>query len=78
MALVSEVLREWESIANRVAKGEVGEKMIVCGKSARWWDSEVKDSRRQLYKSMLDGNVDAWEDYCKLRKEVKDLVRKKK
>ena len=26
---------------------------------------------------MLDGNVDAWEDYCKLRKEVKDLIRKK-
>ena len=26
---------------------------------------------------MLDGNVDAWEDYCKLRK-VKDLIRKKK
>ena len=78
MALVSEVLREWESIVNRVAKREVGEKMIVCGKSARWWDSEVKDSRRQLYKSMLDGNVYAWEDYCKLWKEVKDLVRKKK
>ena len=80
-ALVGEVLREWESIVNRVAKREVGEKMIVCGKSARWWDSEVKDktnSRRQLYKSMLDGNVDAWEGYCKLRKEVKDLIRKKK
>ena len=42
-ALVGEVLREWESIVNRVAKREVGEKMIVCGKSARWWDSEVKD-----------------------------------
>ena len=80
-ALVGEVLREWESIVNRVAKREVGKKMIVCGKSARWWDSEVKDkinSRRQLYKSMLDGNVDASEDYCKLRKEVKDLIRKKK
>ena len=33
-ALVSEVLREWECIVNRIAKGEVGEKMIVCGKSA--------------------------------------------
>ena len=55
--------------------------MIVCGKLARWWDSEVKykiNSRRKLYKSMLDGNVDAWEDYCKLRKEVKDLIQKKK
>jgi len=27
---------------------------------------------------MLDGNVDAWEDYCKLQQEVKDLIRKKK
>ena len=27
---------------------------------------------------MLDGNADAWEEYCKLQKEVKDLVRKKK
>ena len=28
--LVSEVLHEWESIVNRVAKKEVGEKMIVA------------------------------------------------
>ena len=31
-----------------------------------------------MYKNVLDGNIDAWEDYRKLRKEVKDLVRKKK
>ena len=30
-ALVGEVLREWESIVNRVAKREVGEKIVVCG-----------------------------------------------
>ena len=24
---------------NRVAKSEVGEKVIVCGRLARWWDS---------------------------------------
>ena len=41
-ALVGEVLREWESIVNRVAKKKVGEKMTVCGKSVRWLDSEVK------------------------------------
>ena len=33
--LVSGVLHEWESIVNRVAKKEVGEKMIVCGRAAR-------------------------------------------
>ena len=40
--------------------------MIVCGKSVRWWDSEVKVK------------INAWENCCKLRKEVKNLVRKKK
>ena len=28
---------------NRVAKSEIGEKVIVCGRSARWWDSEIKE-----------------------------------
>ena len=66
---------------NRVAKEEVGEKMIVCGRAARWWDSEVKDkinSRREMYKKVINGNENSWEDYCKLRTEVKELVRKKK
>ena len=33
----------------------------MCVKSARWWDSEVKDkisSRRNLYKRMLHDNKD--------------------
>ena len=30
-SLVSEVLQEWEGIVNRVAKSEVGVKVIVCG-----------------------------------------------
>ena len=50
-AFMGEVLREWEGIVNRVVKREVWE-MIVCSMSARWWDSEVKDtinSRRQVY-----------------------------
>ena len=36
--LVSKVLWEWEEIVNRVAKSEVGEKVI---RSARCWDSET-------------------------------------
>ena len=31
---MNEVLREWE---NRVAKREVGDKMIVYGRAVRWW-----------------------------------------
>ena len=34
--LVSEVLEDWESIVNRVAKVEVGEKVVVCGRAIRW------------------------------------------
>ena len=46
---------------NRVAKMEVGEKVIVCGRSARWWDSEITERnalRRQLYKKVISG----WDD----------------
>ena len=34
-------MHEWEDIVNRVAKSVVGEKTIVCGKSARLWDNAV-------------------------------------
>ena len=79
--LVNEVLREWENIVNRVAKSEVGEKMIACGRAARWWDIEIKEKislRRELYKKVINGWEDLWDEYCRLRKEVKELVREKK
>ena len=40
--LVNEVVMEWENVVNRVAKCELGEKMIVCGRAARWWMSRSK------------------------------------
>ena len=55
--LVSEVLEDWESIVNRVAKAEVGQ-VLVCGRAARWWDNEIKakiEQRRELYKRILRG-----------------------
>ena len=81
--LVNEVLMEWENIVNRVAKSEVGEKMIVCGRAARWWDNEIKEKiiislRRELYKKVISGREELWDEYCRLRKEVKELVREKK
>ena len=36
--LVMNVLVDWESIVNEVAKAVVGEKLIVCGRAARWWE----------------------------------------
>ena len=43
--LVNEVLREWESNVNRVAKKEVRDKMIVCCRAARSWDNEINEAR---------------------------------
>ena len=79
--LVSEVLEDWESIVNRVAKAEVGEKVVVCGRAAKWWDDEIKakiEQRRELYKRILRGEDGLWEEYVRLRKEVKQLVTEKK
>ena len=75
--LVNEVVMEWESVVNRVAKSELGEKMIVCGRAARWWDEQIKDRinvKRKVYKKFANGREDLWDEYCRLRKEVKQLV----
>ena len=48
-------MHEWEDIVNRVAKSVLGEKTIVCGKSARWWGNEIKDKinhRHEVYKKI--------------------------
>ena len=79
--LLNEVVMEWESVVNRVAKCELGEKMIVCGRAARWWDEQIKDkinARRQVYKRVVNGRENLWGEYCRLRKEVKLLVIEKK
>ena len=79
--LVQEVVHEWEDIVNRVAKSVVGEKTIVCGKSARWWDSEIKDKihhRHEVYKKVVSGRKELWDEYCRLRKKVNEAVREKK
>ena len=34
--------------------------------------------RRELYKKVINGWEDLWDEYCILRKEVKNLVREKK
>ena len=77
--LVMNVLADWESI--EVAKAVVGEKLIVCGRAARWWDAEVKakiEHRRDVYRKIAGGQDELWEEYYMLRKEVKKLVIEKK
>ena len=68
--LVNEIVMEWESVVNRVAKCELGEKMIVCGRAARWWDEQIKDkinARRQVYKKVVNGREDLRGEHCRLQ-----------
>ena len=65
-------------VVNRVAKSVVGEKTIVCGKSARWWDNDKINRRREVYKKVISDRKELWDEYCRLRKEVKEAVREKK
>ena len=79
--LVYGVLAEWENIVNKVAKNVIGKKFIVCGKSVSWWDDEIKNKislRRELHKRMMHGQGDLWEQYCRVCREVKELVCSKK
>ena len=53
----------------------------MCGRAARWWDEQIKDkinARRQLHKKVVNGREDLWGEYCRLWKEVKQFVIKKK
>ena len=78
--LVKVVVQDWEETVKRVASKEIGEKVIVCGKAARWWDTEIKEKirlRRQVYKEISSGREDKWGEYYKLRSEIKELVCKK-
>ena len=48
---------------------------------ARWWDEQIKDkinARLEVYKKVVNGQEDLWGEYCRLRKEVKQLVIEKK
>ena len=50
------VVEEWEQVVKKVAKAEVGEKVVVCGRAVRWWDDEIKqkiEHRREAYKKIL-------------------------
>ena len=60
-------------MGENVAKTEVGEKMIVCGRAARWWDDEIRakiEHRRQVYRLIVSGEEELWEEYYRLRKEL--------
>ena len=45
----------------------------MCGRAARWWDDKI-NARREVYKKVVNGRKDLWDECCRLRKEVKQLV----
>ena len=74
--LVSAVVEEWEQVVKKVARAEVGEKVVVCGRAVRWWDDEIKqkiEHRREAYKKVLESQDNLWEEYSKLRRKVKNF-----
>ena len=76
--LVKAVVQDWEETVKRVASKEIGEKVIVCGKAASWWDGELIRLRRQVHKEITSGREDKWGEYYKLCSEIKELVSKEK
>ena len=55
----------------------------MCGRAAtycRWWDEQMKDRinvRWEVYKKVVNGWEDLWDEYYRLRKELKQLVMKR-
>ena len=39
---------------------------------------KLSSLRRELYKKVISGREELWDEYCRLRKEVKELVRENK
>ena len=78
--LVRRMARKWEKVVDKAASKALGRKLIICGRSVNWWDEElcqlVKD-RRTCFAQGLDNNSN-WNDYLKIRKELKQKIREKK
>ena len=78
---VKMALSEWEKVVNRVARRIVDRKRIVCGRSVSWWDDELRGmvgERRACHKRVLEGSVDAWNEYCEKHRVLKSKIRDKK
>ena len=49
----------------------------MCGRAARWCDEQIKvriNTRWEVYGKVVNGQEDLWDEYCRLRKEVTQLV----
>ena len=67
-------------VVDKAASKALGRKLIICGRSVSWWDEELRQlvkDRRTCFAQGLD-NDSNWNDYLKIRKELKQKIREKK
>ena len=76
------MIEGWESIVNTTAERVVGNKVVRCGVSVKWWHEELKEEigeRREVFNHYLrEGSEGRWEKYRGKRKQVKGQVKKTK
>ena len=59
----------------------IGEKRIACGRSVRWWDEELREmviDGHACHKRVMEGNKEAWSEYCMKCKLLKEKIREKR
>ena len=74
-------MSEWEKVVSRVTIDVIGRKRIVCGRSVRWSNEELRDmmiDRRACHKLVMEGNKEAWSEFCMKRKLLKEKIREKR
>ena len=74
----AKIIEGWEQLVKTTASKVIGKKLIVCNRSVKWWDDEVKEAirvRREAHARYISSkNAVGWEEYAKARKEVKKIV----
>ena len=78
--LVRRMASKWEKVVDKAASKALGRKLIICGRSVNWWDEELRQlvkDRRTCFAQGLD-NDSNWNDYLKIRKELKQKIREKR
>ena len=72
--LVNKVVMK--GVVNRVAKSELADKMTMCGRAAPVGSGMRRyriNPRQKVYKTIVNGREDYWDEYCRVRGEVTQL-----
>ena len=67
-------------MVDKAASIALGRKLIICGRSVRWWDEELRQlvkDRRACFAQGLDSDSN-WSKYLRIRKELKQKIREKR